>query len=131
MKKLSRDYGWAAFYVYMGLTALDLPFCYLAVVSIGPETVGHWEHIVVSNVKAFLQWPLAGSGHEHISEAVDKIAEVSDVEGGKRLLEESSASQKLEVEDHGYREAAAANSGKDASESICSSVLSSRILTSQ
>lgn len=115
MKKLSREYGWAAFGVYMALTALDLPFCYLAVVSIGPETVGHWEHVVVSYIKGFLQWPIAGTAHEQVSEAIDKVEEVTGAEEGKRILEEAPAGSKYEVEDHGYKEAAAANRGEGAS----------------
>lgn len=115
MKKLSREYGWAAFGVYMALTALDLPFCYLAVVSIGPETVGHWEHVIVGYIKGFLQWPLAGTAHEQVGEAIDKIGEATGANDGKRLLEEAPAGSQYEVEDHGYKEAAAANRGEGAS----------------
>ena len=31
LRKLSREYGWTAFGVYMMLSALDFPFCFLAV----------------------------------------------------------------------------------------------------
>jgi len=51
MRKLSREYGWAAFGVYMGLSALDFPFCFLAVRALGTERIGQWEHAVVTTVK--------------------------------------------------------------------------------
>lgn len=127
MKKLSREYGWAAFGVYMALTALDLPFCYLAVVSIGPETVGHWEHVIVGYIKGVLQWPLAGTAHEQINDAVDKVGEVSGAQDGKRLLEEAPADLKYEVEDHGYNEAAAANKGEGASMILMSNCIPGKL----
>jgi hypothetical protein len=51
MKKLSREYGWAALGVYMALTVLDFPFCFLAVRSLGTERIGHYEHVVVQSFK--------------------------------------------------------------------------------
>jgi len=51
MRKLSREYGWAAFGVYMGLSALDFPFCFLAVRALGTERIGQWEHAIVQAVK--------------------------------------------------------------------------------
>ena len=35
MRTLSKEYGYAALGVYLGLTALDFPFCFLAVRMIG------------------------------------------------------------------------------------------------
>lgn len=54
MRKLSREYGWAALGVYFALTALDFPFCYLFVRQVGTEKVGEWEHIVVSHIKSLI-----------------------------------------------------------------------------
>ena len=39
-KKLSREYGWAAVGVYMGLSVLDFPFCFLLVRTVGTEKIG-------------------------------------------------------------------------------------------
>lgn len=50
MKKLSREYGWSALGVYLMLSALDFPFCYLLVHVLGTERIGAWEHAVVSRV---------------------------------------------------------------------------------
>lgn len=40
MKKLGREYGWSAFGVYMALSALDFPFCYLLVRTLGTDRIG-------------------------------------------------------------------------------------------
>lgn len=40
MRKLSREYGWSALGVYLALSALDFPFCYLLVRYLGADTIG-------------------------------------------------------------------------------------------
>jgi len=35
----------------MGLSALDFPFCFLAVRLLGTDRIGHWEHVVVTGLK--------------------------------------------------------------------------------
>ena len=40
MRKLSREYGWSALGVYLGLTMLDFPFCYLLVRYLGTDKIG-------------------------------------------------------------------------------------------
>ncbi|CAI7641871.1 unnamed protein product [Penicillium glandicola] len=59
LKKLSREYGWAALGVYLGLSALDFPFCFAAVRLLGVERIGYYEHAVVGFVKDKLKsvWP--------------------------------------------------------------------------
>ncbi|KAH8811883.1 hypothetical protein F5884DRAFT_855211 [Xylogone sp. PMI_703] len=54
MKKLSREYGWSALGVYLALTALDLPLCFLLVRHLGTEKIGEWEHTIVSHAKRFI-----------------------------------------------------------------------------
>jgi hypothetical protein len=44
---LSRKYGWAAVGVYLGLSVLDFPFCFLAVRLVGPDRIGEVEHAIV------------------------------------------------------------------------------------
>lgn len=46
-KELSRKYGWAAVGVYLGLSVLDFPFCFLAVRLVGPDRIGEVEHAIV------------------------------------------------------------------------------------
>ncbi|KAH8687764.1 hypothetical protein BGZ60DRAFT_394409 [Tricladium varicosporioides] len=54
LKKLSREYGWSALGVYLTLSALDFPFCYLLVRSLGTDRIGEWEHIIISNIKRLI-----------------------------------------------------------------------------
>ena len=60
LKKLSKQYGWLAVGVYLGLSALDFPFCFLAVRMLGTERVGHYEHVVVEAVKSLVKIPFPG-----------------------------------------------------------------------
>ncbi|KAI7132057.1 hypothetical protein KC352_g31100, partial [Hortaea werneckii] len=54
-RDLSRRYGWAALGVYMGLSALDFPFCFMAVRWLGTDRIAHAEHLIA---EAF--WSAAG-----------------------------------------------------------------------
>ena len=47
LRKLSREYGWSALGVYLLLSAVDFPFCFIAVRLLGTDRIGHLEHIVV------------------------------------------------------------------------------------
>lgn len=40
LRKLSREYGWAAVGVYLSLSVLDFPFCFLLVRVVGTERIG-------------------------------------------------------------------------------------------
>ncbi len=123
LKKLSREYGWAAFGVYMALSALDLPFCYLTVKALGTDRIGHWEHVVMTWIKDTITWPVAGSPEvkEDVVAVTDKVetmvrAPLEDVrQGEKRILEEDDT---YVVMEHGYKEAEKANEGPNASMSF-------------
>lgn len=126
MRKLSREYGYAALGVYLALTALDLPFCYLGVSYLGTERIGHWEHVVLSYVKGLLKWPMGEEGKERVEEAANYVKrkvpleDVREGDGqgvGKRLLEEEET---YVLEDHGVTEAEMADSGEKGS--MCSPI---------
>ncbi|KAK4153209.1 hypothetical protein C8A00DRAFT_15553 [Chaetomidium leptoderma] len=51
LRKLSREYGWAAVGIYLSLSVLDFPFCFLLVRTVGTEKIAHLEHVVVSNAQ--------------------------------------------------------------------------------
>jgi len=120
---MSREYGWTAVGVYFALSALDFPFCFLAVRLIGTDTIGRWEHVIVESVKGMLQWPLQSAGvKEEVQGGVDQVAEAAgvktlEVEGmaRKRILEEKGEGEVLEIDDHGYKEEDEANRGDNAS----------------
>lgn len=40
LKKLTKEYGWVTVGVYLGLTVLDFPFCFLFVRMVGADKIG-------------------------------------------------------------------------------------------
>lgn len=108
MRKLSREYGWAAFGVYMALTALDLPFCYLAVRWLGTERIGRYEHNVVEWFKRAVPFQLPEKWKFWERKAEEEVGLVG--EGEEGLVEGS-----LVGYDHGVKEAERENSGDNAS----------------
>ncbi|EJP65488.1 protein N-acetyltransferase NAT2 [Beauveria bassiana ARSEF 2860] len=54
LKKLFKDYGKSAIGVYLALSVLDFPFCFLLVRIVGTDTIGRIEHAVVSTVSKFI-----------------------------------------------------------------------------
>jgi hypothetical protein len=103
MKAMSKKYGWTVVGIYLGLSALDFPFCFLAVRWFGPERIGHLEHVIVSHVWGALESVVPGlkekrEANERLAleqggtagEVIGKVKEeVGKVEGGK----EGSASK--------------------------------------
>lgn len=94
LKALSKEYGYSALGVYLALSALDFPFCFLAVRHLGAERVGRWEDTAVAFAKPYwtglrhavgfpppppsLDKKPARDEHEHDgTRAVDKDAEKS------------------------------------------------------
>jgi Protein of unknown function (DUF1279) len=134
MRRLSREYGYAALGVYLALSALDFPFCYLAVSYLGTERIGRWEHTILSYIKGLVKWPMAEEGENTVDEAAEHVKQEvlqgrsreGEAEGkgkgnGKRVLDEKGVGEGEEthmLEDHGYIEAEKANRGENASMSF-------------
>jgi hypothetical protein len=121
LRKLSREYGWAAIGIYLALSALDFPFCFLAVKQLGTDRIGQWEHAVLSYVKGFIKWPLGQGGQDAVDGAAKEVKRVGKEtlplgegreDGQKRILEQEPT---YIVGDHGYQEAEKANTGENAS----------------
>lgn len=117
LKKLSREYGWSALGIYLLLSALDFPFCFLAVRLLGTERIGRWEHAVVEGVKSLvLQIP----GAEALWRERFGVGHAQGADGGvveeepRRLLEQEVEAVE-ERWDHGVEEAEKANQGETAS----------------
>ncbi|TWU70793.1 hypothetical protein ED733_000372 [Metarhizium rileyi] len=62
---LSKEYGWSAVGVYLALSVLDFPLCFLLVRIVGTDTIGKIEHYVVSTVKQFVPESLRHKCHEY------------------------------------------------------------------
>ena len=129
LRKLSREYGWSAVGVYFALSALDFPFCFLAVKTLGTEKIGRWEHVVMTKIKDLVQWPLGSAGKEEVENIADKVKDGMEAGGiaipveGRSVGVTATADPGAvgegytEVFDHGYHEAEKANRGEGASKS--------------
>lgn len=53
-RELSRRYGYAAVGVYLGLSVIDFPFCFLAVRLVGSERIGEVEHAFIDTFWSFV-----------------------------------------------------------------------------
>ena len=111
LKKLSREYGWSALGVYLALTALDLPFCFLAVRWLGTERIGHWEHAILAWFWRIVPYPSPNAEEAHNAEPQT---------AGKRREEYGVVASKGEevgvpVYDHDVVEAEKRNQSEDAS----------------
>lgn len=109
LRKLSREYGWSALGVYFLLTALDFPFCFLAVRWLGTERIGQWEHTVVEWIKRAspIQIPPAWRRKEELEQ---------EKEAGQMVLE-AGKGELVVPYDHGVEEAERLNRSEKASKS--------------
>jgi N-terminal acetyltransferase 2 len=87
LKALSRDYGWAALGVYIGLTILDLPFCFLAVRLLGTERIGHWEHAIINAFWAVVRIPFPDLGRQ------ERLATEGPTDSNEEPVEEKDHSE--------------------------------------
>ncbi|KAH6639459.1 hypothetical protein C7974DRAFT_131997 [Boeremia exigua] len=82
LKALSKEYGWAALGVYLGLSALDFPLCFIAVRLLGTDRIGHYEEVVKDGFWNLVRlvFPDAGttSAERHV---LEEAAEATHREG--------------------------------------------------
>ncbi|KAL9127996.1 MAG: hypothetical protein Q9217_003222, partial [Psora testacea] len=123
LRKLSREYGWSAFGVYLLLSTLDFPFCFAAVRWLGAERIGHAEKVVRGYVKAAIPEGIKESWRElkgRLREATEKFQEdrgevvVGGIAREERKLEAYSVVQELGEYDHGIKEAERENESENA-----------------
>ncbi|KAF4984618.1 hypothetical protein FZEAL_230 [Fusarium zealandicum] len=65
LKKLTKEYGWATVGVYLGLSVLDFPFCFMFVRLVGADKIGEAEHYVVSTAKEMIPDSIRKAWHEY------------------------------------------------------------------
>lgn len=107
MKKLSREYGWSALGVYLGLSALDFPFCFLAVRWLGTDRIGRWEHAVIEafwNVAETVYPDARKALHSAEDAAVDAgvVSDASAREGAGWGVKEAEAQHKSDSASMSY-----------------------------
>ncbi|KAF5025203.1 hypothetical protein F66182_2669 [Fusarium sp. NRRL 66182] len=106
LKKLTKEYGWATVGVYFALSVLDFPFCFLFVRVVGAETIGKFEHYVVSSVKSMVPDSIRELWHTYWQSF--KRAET-------QALGDDDIRDKMEMATWGIEEAQEHNRGADAS----------------
>ncbi|KAF2127434.1 hypothetical protein P153DRAFT_387975 [Dothidotthia symphoricarpi CBS 119687] len=82
LKQLSREYGWSALGVYLALSAVDFPICFLAVRLLGTDRIGHYEDVVKTGFWNIVRtiFPGAGTTPEEVSGS-QSVAEATAREG--------------------------------------------------
>jgi hypothetical protein len=85
LKALSKEYGWTALGVYLGLSALDFPFCFLAVRWLGADRIGQWEHAAVESVRSLVHsvFPDLMQRKEAPAIEAEEPAETTDASDGR------------------------------------------------
>lgn len=85
LKQLSKEYGWTALGVYLGLSLLDFPVCFLAVRLLGTERIGQYEEVVKSAFWSVIRLALPEAGkklpEEIAANEAEKAAEATAREG--------------------------------------------------
>lgn len=74
LKQLSKEYGWTALGVYLGLSVLDFPFCFLAVRFIGTDRIGHYEHVIKEAFWSVVRIAIPDAGKKSAKEVAEEEA---------------------------------------------------------
>jgi hypothetical protein len=81
-KQLSKEYGWTAVAVYLGLSLIDFPFCFLAVRLLGTDRIGHYEDVVKNAFWNVIRLVLPDAGKKLAAkQAAEDVAEATAREG--------------------------------------------------
>ncbi|KAL8742966.1 MAG: hypothetical protein Q9190_004626 [Brigantiaea leucoxantha] len=111
LRKLSREYGWSALGVYLLLSALDFPFCFLAVRWLGTDRIGRWESAIVSTFWKLVQYPWESGQNSQPVESEKlrkKVEEYAEIDPGADAVG-------VPAYDHGVKEAELLNKSENAS----------------
>ncbi|KAI4919456.1 hypothetical protein J4E90_001591 [Alternaria incomplexa] len=82
LKKLSREYGWTAVGVYLGLSLIDFPLCFMAVRLLGTDRIGHYEHVLKDALWSVVRLVIPDAGKQPgEAEAGETTAEATAREG--------------------------------------------------
>ena len=110
MRKLSREYGYSALGVYLALSAIDFPFCFLAVRWLGTERIGHLEHVFLSWIRRVVPYPFPSQQKLEVERAGGLP------EGYGTAAPECAAVEEAADYGHDFREAEQLNQSENASE---------------
>ena len=117
-RKLSREYGWSAMGVYLGLSALDFPFCFAAVQWLGVERIGHAEQIIVGSIKQIIPDPVKDTWRRVKARKNGLTGQNEQESHVIEIKSEDALAQVIDEYDHGVRMAEEENKSENASEQI-------------
>ncbi|KAK4496461.1 hypothetical protein PRZ48_012441 [Zasmidium cellare] len=92
MKEMSRKYGWIVVGIYLGLSVLDFPFCFLAVRWFGTERIAEIEHTIIDSFWGIVEKAVPSlKERREQKEAADAIvaAEEAAREGGEAVVKDA------------------------------------------
>ncbi|KAF1835089.1 hypothetical protein BDW02DRAFT_301639 [Decorospora gaudefroyi] len=82
LKQLSREYGWTALAVYLGLSLVDFPLCFLAVRLLGTDRIGHYEEVLKNALWGVVRLILPDAGKTSApAAATEDVVEATAREG--------------------------------------------------
>lgn len=82
LRALSKEYGWAALGVYLALSALDFPVCFLAVRLLGTDRIGHYEEVIKDGFWNLVRLVVPNAGTTSVEKsALEETAEATLREG--------------------------------------------------
>jgi len=82
LKKLSREYGWTAVGVYLGLSLIDFPLCFIAVRWLGTDRIGHYEEVLKNALWSVVRLVVPDAGKKPAEAGVEEsTAEATAREG--------------------------------------------------
>ena len=113
LRKLGREYGWSALGVYLALTALDFPFCFLAVRWLGTDRIGHWEHVIMDWIWSVVPYPLPPKDEAQAVEVPSVSTKVEEYAS----VDPESEEVGIPGYDHRVKEAEERNKSENASKS--------------
>lgn len=98
MKEMSRKYGWIVVGIYLGLSVLDFPFCFLAVKWFGTERIAEIEHAIIDGFWGIVEkgFPALKEKREH-KQKLERLANEATREGdGAGIVEYAQGNGKVE-----------------------------------
>ncbi|KAF2161515.1 hypothetical protein M409DRAFT_58921 [Zasmidium cellare ATCC 36951] len=89
MKEMSRKYGWIVVGIYLGLSVLDFPFCFLAVRWFGTERIAEIEHTIIDSVWGVVEKAVPSLKERREQKEAIAAAEDAAREGGEAVMEDA------------------------------------------
>ncbi|KXT06858.1 hypothetical protein AC578_7231 [Pseudocercospora eumusae] len=88
MKDMSRKYGWTVTGIYLGLSVLDFPFCFLAVRWFGAERIAGVEHAIVDGFWDIVEKVIPSLTERRLQKQAAEAAEAAQ-EAGDAVAEDA------------------------------------------